>query len=99
MMTTEKKRKRGRPRKNESLYRIESVVHSPSHYLSGDIECIDAMVAAFGEEQVRIYAKINAFKYLWRAGKKNGAEDTDMAKANWYLKLANGIDPRKNDGV
>tara|TARA_R100000329_G_scaffold34209_3_gene31843 strand:+ start:580 stop:753 length:174 start_codon:yes stop_codon:yes gene_type:complete len=57
------------------------------------------MVAAFGEEQVRIYAKINAFKYLWRAGKKKGAEDTDMAKANWYLKLANGIDPRKNDGV
>ena len=92
-MVVQKKRKRGRPRKNES------VVNSPSHYLSGDIECIDAMLAAFGEEQVRIYAKINAFKYLWRAGKKKGAEDTDMAKANWYLKLANGIDPRKNDEV
>ena len=54
-MVVQKKRKRARPRKNES------VVNSPSHYLSGDIECIDAMVAAFGEEQVRIYAKINAF--------------------------------------
>ena len=92
-MVVQKKRKRGRPRKNES------VVNSPSHYLSGDIECIDAMVAAFGEEQVRIYAKIKACKYLWRAGKKKGAEDTDMAKSNWYLKRANGIDPRKNDGV
>ena len=94
-MTTEKKRKRGRPRKNESLYRIESVVHSPSHYLSGDIECIDAMVAAFGEEQVRIYAKINAFKYLWRAGKKDHAEE-DLRKASWYTRFASGDDPRND---
>jgi len=85
--------KRGRPKK------IDSVVNSPSHYLSGDIECIDAMVSAFGEDQVRIYAKINAFKYLWRAGKKQGATDTDLAKASWYTKRAAGEDPRGNHGV
>ena len=85
--------KRGRPKK------IDSVVNSPSHYLSGDIECIDAMVSAFGEDQVRIYAKINAFKYLWRAGKKQGATDTDLAKASWYTKRAAGLDPRRSDGV
>ena len=85
--------KRGRPKK------IDSVVNSPSHYLSGDIECIDAMVSAFGEDQVRIYAKINAFKYLWRAGKKQGATDTDLAKASWYPKRAAGEDPRGNHGV
>tara|TARA_R110000824_G_scaffold226945_1_gene414765 strand:+ start:51 stop:287 length:237 start_codon:yes stop_codon:yes gene_type:complete len=71
------------------------LVNSPSHYLSGNIECIDAMVSAFGEEQVRVYAKINAFKYLWRAGKKEGAQDTDLAKANWYAKRATGQDPRR----
>ena len=85
--------KRGRPKK------IDQVVNSPSHYLSGDIECIDAMVSAFGEDQVRIYAKINAFKYLWRAGKKEGATDTDLAKANWYTKRAAGEDPRGSHGV
>ena len=84
--------KRGRPKK------IDQVVNSPSHYLSGDIECIDAMVSAFGEDQVRIYAKINAFKYLWRAGKKQGATDTDLAKASWYTKRAAGEDPRRSDG-
>ena len=85
--------KRGRPKK------IDQVVNSPSHYLSGDIECIDAMVSAFGEDQVRVYAKINAFKYLWRAGKKQGATDTDLAKASWYTKRAAGKDPRGNHGV
>jgi hypothetical protein len=85
--------KRGRPKK------IDQVVNSPSHYLSGDIECIDAMVSAFGEDQVRIYAKINAFKYLWRAGKKEGATDTDLAKASWYTKRAAGEDPRGSHGV
>ena len=85
--------KRGSPKKNDSVGK------SPSHYLSGDIECIDAMVSAFGEDQVRIYAKINAFKYLWRAGKKQGATDTDLAKASWYTKRAAGEDPRRSDGV
>ena len=88
-MVVQKKRKRGRPRKNES------VVNSPSHYLSGDIECIDAMVAAFGEEQVRIYAKINAFKYLWRDGKKDSSSDC-LRKASWYTRFATGDDPRND---
>tara|TARA_R100001443_G_scaffold17527_1_gene28005 strand:- start:387 stop:560 length:174 start_codon:yes stop_codon:yes gene_type:complete len=57
------------------------------------------MVSAFGEDQVRIYAKINAFKYLWRAGKKQGATDTDLAKASWYTKRAAGEDPRGSHGV
>ena len=88
-MVVQKKRKRGRPRKSES------VVNSPSHYLSGDIECIDAMVAAFGEEQVRIYAKINAFKYLWRDGKKDSSSDC-LRKASWYTRFATGDDPRND---
>lgn len=68
-------------------------VNSPAHYAAGDIECIDAMVAAFGEANVLKWAQINAFKYLWRADKKGGAQD--IAKAIWYLRYSNGDDPRR----
>lgn len=40
------------------------MVNHPSHYNSGNMECIDGMVGAFGNEEVRIFCKINAFKYL-----------------------------------
>ena len=56
--------KRGRPRKNPDM------VNSPAHYASGDVECIDAMVSAFGKKRVEEYAEIAAFKYIWRQGKK-----------------------------
>ena len=60
-----------------------SNVDHPSHYNNGSIECIDAMVAAYGLEAVATFCKINAFKYLWRSEHKNGVED--LEKANWYL--------------
>ena len=59
------------------------VVYHPSHYTQGKIDCIDAMTEAFGVDEVMIFCKLNAFKYLWRAEKKGGV--TDIAKANWYL--------------
>lgn len=58
-------------------------VSHPSHYNQGNIECIDAMVAAFGKEAVATFCHINAFKYLWRTEHKNGLQDID--KAIWYL--------------
>lgn len=58
-------------------------VNHPDHYNSGNIECIDAMIAAFGEEAVATFCRLNAFKYLWRSENKGGRED--IAKANWYL--------------
>lgn len=67
-------------------------VGRPSHYNQGDIECLDAMVAAFGEDAVRTYARINAFKYLWRSEYKGG--DEDLRKAVFYLRRARGEDPR-----
>lgn len=59
-------------------------VENPAHYASGGIECIDAMLAAFGTEAVANFCRGNAFKYLWRGGKK---DDTiqDLKKAKWYL--------------
>ena len=84
--------KRGRPKKSDP-------VNSPSHYKSDNgIECIDAMVGAFGRDAVNTYCKIASFKYLWRAGKKDGnAEDQDMAKMHWYASYSRGKDPRLDD--
>ena len=61
-----------------------NVVNHPSHYTQGGIECIDAMVAAYGKEAVEVFCLLNAFKYLWRNEHKNGEED--LEKAIWYLK-------------
>ena len=68
----------------ESAFEDKSsaVVH-PTHYNQGNIECIDAMLAAFGKEAVENFCLVNAFKYVWRNLDKNGLEDVD--KAIWYL--------------
>lgn len=58
-------------------------VHNPTHYTSGGIECWDAMQAAFGVDALKDFCKLNAFKYVWRADKKNGIED--ISKAIVYL--------------
>lgn len=59
------------------------LVNHPTHYTHGGIECIDAMKAAFGSDELKVYCKIAAFKYLWRADHKGGLQD--IQKANWYL--------------
>ena len=68
-------------------------VACPAHYTSGEIECIDAMREAFGDEALKAFCKLNAFKYLWRSGKK-GSEKEDIEKAIWYLRKSIGDDPR-----
>lgn len=66
----------------------------PSHYnQSDDIECIDAMVAAFGIDAVCEHCRITAFKYLWRYNHKGRAKE-DIDKAIWYLQFSQGNDPR-----
>lgn len=62
---------------------ISNNVNHPSHY-SGKIECIEAMEAAFGKESVKNFCRCNAFKYLWRAGKKDNVKQ-DLEKAVWYI--------------
>ena len=72
-------------------------VNSPVHYTSGGIECIDAMISAFGKEAVMIFCRINAFKYIWRSDLKGRVED--IQKAAWYLRkyleLANELENEK----
>ena len=62
---------------------IDNPVTHPSHYTQGNIQCLDAMEAAFGKEQLAIWCKLNAFKYIWREEHKNGIEDIE--KAIFYL--------------
>lgn len=69
---------------------LNSNVEHPAHYNKGNIECIDAMISAFGKAEVATFCKINAFKYLWRAENK-GKYKEDMEKAAWYTNKANEL--------
>lgn len=66
-------------------------INNPSHYTSGDIDCIEAMMSAYGVDVVKAFCIGNAFKYQWRFDKKNGIED--LKKCQWYqnkfIKLCN----------
>lgn len=78
------------------------MVNHPSHYCTGDIECWDAMVSAFGAEWMMAYANIAAFKYTWRA-KHKGKFAEDMRKAAWYneraAELKERIDGERREGT
>ena len=50
-------------------------VNHPQHYELGNFECIDVMIETQGIEAVKCFALCNAFKYLFRHGRKNGTED------------------------
>lgn len=64
----------------------KEMVNHPDHYSGNKYECIEVMRDVYGDEAVKIFCTLNAFKYVWRANKKNGAED--IKKANWYLNYA-----------
>ena len=62
----------------------KDMVNHPPHYKGENgIECIDAMEAAFGKEEVSIFCKCNAFKYLFRNRIKQQGES--IQKAAWYI--------------
>lgn len=62
-------------------------VNHPSHYThSGDIECIDAIKAALGDNFI-YFLQGNTIKYLWRFSHK-GKPKQDLQKARWYIDRA-----------
>ena len=66
-------------------------VNHPEHYTSGNIECLDAIRAALGDNY-KYYVQGNVLKYIWRFNHKNGLED--LKKARFYLDdLINNDDP------
>ena len=65
---------------SQEYIEVDNVNH-PNHY-KGKNECIDVMIAMFGLEAVKHFCICNAYKYRFRADKKNGEED--IKKAEWY---------------
>ena len=63
---------------------MTDAVNHPSHYTSGDIECIDAMKAMLSREEFIGYLRGNAFKYQWRLRHKGNPVE-DLSKAERYL--------------
>jgi len=61
---------------------MKDPVNHPEHYTSGNIECLDAIKAALGENY-KYYVQGNVLKYIWRFNHKNGLED--LKKARFYL--------------
>ncbi len=63
---------------------MSDMVNHPSHYTSGNIECIDALESATdGLNGIEAVCTANAIKYLWRWKRKNGTED--LKKPKWYI--------------
>lgn len=69
-------------------------VSHPSHYTSGEIECIDCIKAALGENFMGFLIG-NVIKYSYRYKDKNGVED--LKKGMKYLEWA--IKELENDKV
>lgn len=61
----------------------DDVINHPEHYTFGKYECIEEMIHLFGIDAVIAFCKCNVYKYRFRAGHKNGAED--IKKAEWYM--------------
>lgn len=67
---------------------IEQVNH-PIHYQNNGKECIDLMVEKYGLRTTINFCVLNAFKYIFRCGKKEGNPDyQELDKAQWYLNWA-----------
>lgn len=66
---------------------MEEFVNHPDHYnLFGKQECIESMLQSYGPRVVVLFCLTNAYKYLYRAGYKEGnSASQDLDKARWYL--------------
>jgi hypothetical protein len=69
-------------------------VTAPSHYTQGNIECIDAMLSAFGKQDVATFCRLAAFKYVWRLTAHKDGVKRNTRKAIWFLRMSLGDDPR-----
>ena len=74
---------------------IDNPVDHPSHYTSGNIECIDAIEESMSYDSFCGYLKGNILKYLWRYQLKNNPVQ-DLKKARWYLDLLISITIKNN---
>lgn len=73
----------------------KELIQHPSHYnAEGRKECWDEMVDVFGFEAVVTFDVLNAYKYYYRAGLKDGnPEEQDLKKIDQYLDHASKLLP------
>ena len=71
-------------------------VNHPSHYCAeGRKECIVEMVEKYGFMATAHFALLSAYKYLYRAGDKDGnPKEQDEKKAEFYLNWVTENAPR-----
>lgn len=72
---------------------MNNLVDHPQHYnIPGRKECIEEMLELYGEHITAIFCLTNAYKYIYRAGEKDGnSEKQDLSKAKWYFEYASRI--------
>jgi len=63
---------------------MNDAVNAPSHYRQGEVECIQAIKSALGDEGFEAYCVGACIKYLWRYRHK-GKPLEDVRKASYYL--------------
>ena len=71
--------------KSEPEQKQDDGVTSPSHYKIGKYECIEEMIEIFGVEWVKIWCRLNIYKYRYRHTDKDGQKDID--KAGKYMDI------------
>ncbi len=76
---------------------MNNLVEHPNHYnIPGRKECIVEMRERYGSYITAIFCLTNSYKYLYRAGEKDGNPETqDKSKALWYFNYAKEL---TNDG-
>lgn len=74
---------------------MSEMVNHPSHYnQEGRKECIVEMEELFGKFETAKWALITAYKYLYRAGAKEGNSfEQDMDKVEWYIRYVKDFKP------
>lgn len=78
---------------------MQNTVDHPSYYQKANRrECICEMEEQFGTLAVFWFCKLNAYKYRYRAGCKDGnSAEQDEAKALWYDAKADEMQEKYND--
>lgn len=79
---------------NKEAYKKAGDVNHPSHYTTGQFETIDEMRIVFGDEEVKSFCRLNAWKYKSRAMFKGNPEE-DLKKADWYLEKLKELEKKK----
>ena len=67
------------------LEKERDMVNNPTHYNTGEIECIDAINSMLTSEEFIGYLRGNSLKYRWRMRYKSNPVQ-DIEKAEWYEK-------------